>query len=290
MRIVLTNDDGIEAPGILAMRQALEEIGEVVTVAPDRNRSGVGRSISIGRSLSVEEREMSDGVMGYACSGTPVDCVRIVAMGLLDFEPDVVVAGINHGENLGDDITYSGTVAGALEGIVIGVPGVAVSLSTGRSWHQSKDIEDEYASMETLRERGEEMNFGPVARFAASITQVALKELPKGRILNINAPNIPDSELKGAAVTRLGRRLYKDEIVEVKGKDDQSVFYDIYNNPPGYEPEEGTDFAALEEGRISVTPIHLDLTDREGVTETASWDVDAIFGRLGLADTNGRGR
>lgn len=289
MRIILTNDDGIEAPGILAMRQALEKVGEVVTVAPDRNRSGVGRSISIGRSLSVEEREMSDGVKGYACSGTPVDCVRIVAMGLLDFEPDVVVAGINHGENLGDDITYSGTVAGALEGIVIGVPGIAVSLSTGRSWHQSKDVEEEYASMETLKDKAEEMNFESVARFAASVTEVALKELPKGRILNINAPNLPDSELRGAAVTRLGRRLYKDEIVEVAGEDERIV-YDIYNNPPGYEPEEGTDFAALEEGRISVTPIHLDLTDRRGIEETESWDMDGIFAKLGLADTNGKGR
>lgn len=288
MRIILTNDDGIEAPGILAMRQALEEIGEVVTVAPDRNRSGVGRSISIGRSLSVEKREMADGVMGYACSGTPVDCVRIVAMGLLDFEPDVVVAGINHGENLGDDITYSGTVAGALEGIVIGVPGIAVSLSIGRSWHQSKSVEAEYAPTEELKEQGEEMNFAPVARFAARITEVAFRELPKERILNINAPNIPEAELKGAAVTRLGRRLYKDEIVEIKG-DDESIAYDIYNNPPGYEPDEGTDFAALEEGRISVTPIHLDLTDREGLRETASWDVEALFAKLGLSKSSENG-
>lgn len=279
MRIVLTNDDGIEAPGILAMRQALEEIGEVVTVAPDRNRSGVGRSISIGRPLSVEKRKMADGVVGYACSGTPVDCVRIVAMGLLDFEPDVVVAGINHGENLGDDITYSGTVAGALEGIVIGVPGIAVSLATGRSWHESSQLEEEFVHTET------DMNFGPVAGFAARLVQVALTELPRERILNVNAPNISGAELKGATVTRLGRRLYKDEIVEVKG-DDESITYDIYNNPPGYETEEGTDFAALEEGRISVTPIHLDLTDREGLKEIESWNVESLFEKLGLANTS----
>ena len=137
MRIVLTNDDGIEAPGLLAARRALEGVGDVITVAPDRNRSGVGRSISFGRSLHVEEVEMADGVKGYACSGTPVDCVRLVALGLMDFEPDVVVSGVNHGENLGDDITYSGTVAGAMEGIVIGVPGIAVSLSINRPWHET---------------------------------------------------------------------------------------------------------------------------------------------------------
>ncbi|AHY45784.1 surE: 5'/3'-nucleotidase SurE [Rubrobacter radiotolerans] len=274
MRIILTNDDGIEAPGLLAMRQALEKVGEVVTVAPDQNRSGVGRSISIGRPLTIEECEMADGVMGYACSGTPVDCVRIVALGLLDFEPDVVVAGINHGENLGDDITYSGTVAGALEGIVIGVPGIAVSLSTGRAWHESSQLEEQFVHSET------EMNFRPVAEFAARLAEVALTELPKERILNVNAPNLPGGKLKGARVTRLGRRRYRDKIVEVKGED-QRVFYDIYNNPPAYEVEDGTDFAALEEGRISVTPIHLDLTDRVGLKEIDTWDVDALFSKNG---------
>src|ERR687884_2243594 len=139
MRIVLTNDDGIDAAGLLAARKALEEVGEVLTVAPDRNRSGVGRAISFGAPLRVEERRMADGGVGYACTGTPVDCVRLVALGLMDFEPDVVVSGINHGENLGDDITYSGTVAGAMEGIVIGVPGIAVSLSISRPWHETVD-------------------------------------------------------------------------------------------------------------------------------------------------------
>ena len=132
MRIVLTNDDGIDAPGLAAARRALEEVAEVLVVAPDRNRSGVGRSITFGERLRLEERPMSDGAPGYACSGTPVDCVRLVALGLMDFQPDLVFSGVNHGENLGDDITYSGTVAGAMEGIVIGVPGLAVSLSIQR--------------------------------------------------------------------------------------------------------------------------------------------------------------
>lgn len=276
MNIILTNDDGIDAPGILAMRRALEKIGDVITIAPDRNRSGVGRSISIGRSLEVEKREMADGAVGYACTGTPVDCVRLVALGLFDFEPEIVVAGINHGENLGDDITYSGTVAGAMEGIVIGVPGIAVSLATGRSWHQSSQVEEEFVEGET------DLDFEPVAEFAARVAKVAHKGLPAGRILNINAPNLPADRLEGAKVTRLGRRLYKDEIVEVKGENGK-VGYDIYNNPPAHENEEGTDFAALVERMVSVTPIHLDLTDRPGMDELGSWDIESLFSK------NGRG-
>jgi 5'-nucleotidase len=268
MRIVLTNDDGIEAPGLLAARRALERVGEVITVAPDRNRSGVGRSISFGRSLHVEEVEMADGVMGYACSGTPVDCVRLVALGLLDFEPDVVVSGINHGENLGDDITYSGTVAGAMEGIVIGVPGIAVSLSIDRPWH------------ETVEERmplDDGLHFGTAADFTARLVKVAYGGLPAGRILNVNAPNLPREKLRGARVTRLGRRFYKDELVEVRDAEGR-VGYDIYNNPPGRHEEEGTDFAAIENDEISVTPVHLQLTDTTAIEELGAWDLAGLLG------------
>lgn len=267
MRIVLTNDDGIDAPGLLAARRALEKIGDVLTVAPDSNRSGVGRSISFGRSLHVEEREMADGGVGYACTGTPVDCVRLVALGLMDFEPELVVSGINHGENLGDDITYSGTVAGALEGIVIGVPGIAVSLSTGRPWHAGV---------------AEDLHFEPVAEFTARLAKMAHKGLPPGRVLNVNAPNLDFGELKGARITRLGRRFYKDELIEVRG-DDGRVGYDIYNNPPGHHDGEGTDFAAIAAGEISVTPIHLRLTDEAGMEELDSWDLGSLLSE------NGRG-
>jgi 5'-nucleotidase len=261
MRIVLTNDDGIDALGLLAARQALEEVGEVLTVAPDRNRSGVGRSITFGTPLHVEEREMADGGIGYACTGTPVDCVRLVALGLMDFEPDIVVSGINHGENLGDDITYSGTVAAAFEGIVIGVPGVAVSLAVERPWHDHHEGE---------------LHFGPVAGFAARLARVAVKQLPSGRILTVNAPNVPQGELKGARVTKLGRRFYTDELIEVRDAQGR-VGYDIYNNPPGRHEEEGTDFAAVENGEVSVTPVHLKLTDEAGIEELESWDVKSLL-------------
>jgi 5'-nucleotidase len=270
MRIVLTNDDGIDAPGLLVARKALEEVGEVLTVAPDRNRSGVGRSISFGRSLHVEEREMADGVMGYACTGTPVDCVRLVSLGLMDFEPDIVVSGVNHGENLGDDITYSGTVAAAFEGIVVGVPGIAVSLSINRPWHESADEE-------VLSEKdGSRLHFEPVARFVARLAKVARHNLPPGRILSVNAPNLPEERLKGARATRLGRRFYTDKLIEVRDENGR-VGYDIYNNPPGHYEEEGTDFAAIANGEISVTPVHLELTDTDGLQELSSWNVDDLL-------------
>ncbi|WP_273887896.1 5'/3'-nucleotidase SurE [Rubrobacter naiadicus] len=268
MRIVLTNDDGIDAPGLLAARRALEEIGEVLTVAPDRNRSGVARAISFGRSLRVEEREMADGRVGYACSGTPVDCVRLVALGLMDFRPDIVISGINHGENLGDDITYSGTVAAAFEGIMIGVPGIAVSLCTERPWHESAE--------EDPRSEPHELHFEPVASFTARLAKVALRGLPPGRILSVNAPNLPAEEIRGAEVTRLGRRFYKDELIRVE--DDQGrVAYDIYNHPPGYHDEEGTDFAAISLGKISVTPVHLQLTDEATIEKISAWNLDALL-------------
>src|ERR671917_1931851 len=267
MRIVLTNDDGIDAPGLLAARQALEKMGDVLTVAPDRNRSGVGRSITFGAALHVEEREMADGVVGYACTGTPVDCVRLVALGLMDFEPDIVVSGINHGENLGDDITYSGTVAAAFEGIVVGVPGIAVSLAVERPWHHHDETE---------------LHFEPVARFAARLAEVSLEHLPTGRILTVNAPNVPEEELKGVRVTKLGRRFYTDELIEVRDERGH-VGYDIYNNPPGRHEEEGTDFAALEAGEISVTPVHLKLTDEAALEELQSWDVKSLIWKSNLS-------
>ena len=266
MRIVLTNDDGIDAAGLLAARKALEEVGEVLTVAPDRNRSGVARGITFGTPLHVEERKMADGGVGYACTGTPVDCVRLVALGMMDFKPDIVVSGINHGENLGDDITYSGTVAAAFEGIVIGVPGIAVSLAVERPWHHHDETE---------------IHFGPVASFVARLAQISIEHLPPGRILTVNAPNLPEDELKGARVTKLGRRFYTDELIEVRDESGR-LAYDIYNNPPGRHEEEGTDFAAVEAGEISVTPVHLKLTDEAGVEELESWDMKGLLWKNGF--------
>ena len=176
-------------------------------------------------------------------------------------------SGINHGENLGDDITYSGTVAAAFEGIVIGVPGIAVSLAIERPWHHHDEPES---------------HFDPVAAFAARLAKVTVKRLPPGRILTVNAPNLPESELKGARVTKLGRRFYTDELIAIEDESGR-VGYDIYNNPPGRHEEEGTDFAAVEAGEISVTPVHLKLTDEPGLEELESWDVKSLLWKDGYS-------
>lgn len=253
MRIVLTNDDGIESPGLVAAYDALRRLGEVLVVAPDRDRSGVGRSLSFGEKLTVEEKEMANGQVGYICNGTPVDCLRLVALGLMDFEPDVVVAGVNRGENLGDDLTYSGTVAAAMEAIALGVPGIAVSLCTCRPRAPQGNGQTFYE---------------PVAHFASTLVEIASEELPPGRILNVNAPNV--SRTRGVEITRLGRRYLRDELVEVRDSDG-GVTYDIYNTPPGFHLEEGTDVAAVEAGKISVTPVHLELTDATTLEELKDW-------------------
>ena len=185
----------------------------------------------------------------------------------MDVEPDSGVTGVNHGENLGDNITYAGTVAGAMEGIVIGVPGIAVSWSIDRPCHETAE-EDK-----PLNGR---LHFEPVADFTARLAKLAFKGLPPGRILNVNAPNVPKEKLKGARVTRLGRRFYKDELIEIRDEEGK-VAYDIYNNPPGHHDEEGTDFAAIGNDEISVTPVHLELTDDASVRELCSWGVENLL-------------
>jgi 5'-nucleotidase len=158
-------------------------------------------------------------------------------------------------------------VAAAFEGIVIGVPGIAVSLAIERPWHHHDEPE---------------IHFDPVADFAARLAKVTVKHLPPGRILTVNAPNLPESELKGARVTKLGRRFYTDELIAVEDESGR-VGYDIYNNPPGRHEEEGTDFAAVEAGEISVTPVHLKLTDEPGLEELESWDIKSLLWKDGYS-------
>ena len=178
LRVLLTNDDGIGAKGLQTLRRALLEVEDVelATIAPDSNRSATARSITFSRPLWVTDVEFEDGTVGYACDGTPVDCVRLAALGLIDgFEPDLIVSGINHGSNLGDDITYSGTVAAALEGVVLGVPGIAVS-------QQSLAREMDFRL-------GERFEFSTAAAFVARLVeQLDDVPLPPGTLLNVNVP------------------------------------------------------------------------------------------------------
>src|SRR3954452_3327719 len=271
MRVLLTNDDGIEAEGLQALRRALLERGgdlELAVIAPDGNRSAFARMITTRRPLWVSEVDFGDGTKGYATDGTPVDCVRLANLGLVDgFRPDVVVSGINHGANLGDDISYSGTVAAAIEGVILGVPGIAVSQqSSGREYDHRF---------------GSEFDFGVAAQFAARIVaQLADTAgaadgripLPPGTLLNVN---VPAGEVRGVQVSRLGKRIYRGEL-RLEHEDEGGRRYWIYGRDPGFEDEEGTDLAAVHAGHIAVTPVHFDLTDLEGMDALVRYDLQRL--------------
>jgi len=264
VRVLLTNDDGIGAEGLQALRRALLEVPDVelAVIAPDGNRSAIGRGITTRRPLWVEEVDFGDGTSGYATDGTPVDCVRFATLGLIEgFAAELIVSGINHGANLGDDITYSGTVAAALEGIVLGLPAVAVS-------QQSRSRELDFRV-------GGRFDFEPGARFAARVVEeLAQIPLPAGTLLNVN---VPAGEPDGVEVCRLGKRIYRDELALEHEAEDGRRQYRIYGDDPGFEEEDGTDLAAVAAGRISVTPIHFDLTDRAGIEALGGFDLNELI-------------
>ncbi len=263
MRVLLTNDDGIEAAGLQALRRALLELPgiELAVIAPDGNRSAMARSITTRRPLWVQEVHFSDGTVGYATDGTPVDCVRLARLGLIEgFEAELVVSGINHGANLGDDITYSGTVAAALEAIVLGLPGIAVS-------QQSHARELDYLT-------GEGFEFGAAASFAARlVSELESVPLPQGTLLNIN---VPGTHPTGVDVARLGKRMYRDELALVDEGEGRRQ-YRIYGDASYGADEPGTDVTAVAEGRIAVTPIHFDLTDRDGLSALQQHDLARLI-------------
>jgi 5'-nucleotidase len=264
VRVLITNDDGIQAKGLNALRRALNDLPEVEVhvIAPDSNRSATARSITTRSPLWVQEVEFDDGSRGFATDGTPVDCVRFADLGLLGAKPELIVSGINHGANLGDDITYSGTVAAALEGIVLGVPAIAIS-------QQSVAREMDFRW-------GREFDFSVAAAFAAELVQaVAEDPLPADTLLNVNCPAGPPT---GIEVTHLGKRLYNDELklVDEEPESDRRR-YEIYGFEPSFEDEEGSDLSAIARGRTSVTPVHFDLTDRPGLDRLRGWDLGGML-------------
>jgi 5'-nucleotidase len=264
VRVLLTNDDGIQAEGLQALRRALVSVPsvELAVIAPDGNRSAMARSITTRRPLWVQEVDFEDGSVGFATDGTPVDCVRLANLGLIEgFEADLVVSGINHGSNLGDDITYSGTVAAALEAIVLGRPGIAVS-------QQSSSLELDFRA-------GSGFDFSVAADFTARlVAELESVPLPEGTLLNINVPGChPD----GVAVARLGKRIYRDELALVDEGGQGRKLYRIYGDASFERDETGTDLAAVAAGRIAVTPIHFDLTDRGGLDALARHDLARLI-------------
>jgi 5'-nucleotidase len=232
--ILVTNDDGVYSPGIQTLAKRLRELDEVVIVAPDRERSAAGHSMTLHRPLLIEEIKESV----YSVNGTPTDCVNIAVKGLLKEAPRLVVSGINKGPNLGDDVTYSGTVAGAIEGTLLGIPSFAVSLAAR-----------------------EDFRFAEAAEVAfCAAARIFGEGMPQGTLLNINVPNLSLPEIQGTLITRLGKRIYHQmtvERVDPRGK----KYYWIGGGEPDWEREEGTDFDAVDRKMVSVTPLHLDFTD-----------------------------
>jgi 5'-nucleotidase len=243
----VTNDDGIKAPGIQALAEAMQQFGKVDIAAPARNQSASGHKKTLFTDVVIEDTQLANGMPALSIDGSPADCIAFCAMGLRDFPPRLVVSGINRGENMGQDITYSGTVTAALEAVIHGVPGLAVSLSNGNA----NTVED----------------YAEAAKVAAHVVKIMLtKSLPPFTILNLN---VPAGKPKGIRITRQGVRIYRDEME----RDGNKVR--IVGEPPtGVLDEEGTDIWAVHNGYASLTPIHLDMTAYRFIADLNSWDLN----------------
>jgi len=248
-RILVTNDDGIESRGLLALKRSLDPIGDVTVVAPDTNQSAVGHQKTLMRPLRVRERTLADGSSGYSVDGSPTDCVSLAFLGFFEERFDLVASGINYGANLGDDITYSGTVSAAMEAVINNCPAFAVSQE------YIEDVDFELAAVAS-------------AIVARNILEHGLK---RGELVSVNVPAVSVEACEGIEVTRVGRRVYQDELME--RLDPRGIpYYWIGGPPPSGISVPGTDFNAVVNRRVSVTPIHLDLTGRRLLRQLQDWD------------------
>ncbi len=248
--ILVTNDDGIASAGLRELATALANVGKLAIIAPEHNWSASGHSKTMHKPLRVTPAHLSDGRPALAASGSPSDCVALALLGLVEERPALVVSGINQGANVGHDLTYSGTVSAAMEAVIAGIPAIAVSLDSFES--QLYEV---------------------AAAFAARLATRLLSEpTEKPLLLNVNVPALPADEIKGVQITRLGQRLYRDELVRRSDPRGRSYYW-IGGDPPEGVPEEGTDIGALSLGYISVTPVALDLTDRAGLETLRQWDL-----------------
>ncbi len=244
MKILISNDDGVHAPGLAHLAEALSKVGNVTVVAPDRNRSGVSNSLTLDHPLRVVTT--ANGF--YSVNGTPTDCVHIAVTGLLKEMPDIVVAGINEGSNLSDDVLYSGTVAAATEGRFLGLPSVAFSLAGPRCEHYDTAAQVAKNLVERLR----------------------MTPLTYDTILNVNIPDVPFSELKGIQVTRLGTRHIAEPTIKALDPRGRKIYW-IGAPGPEQDAGPGTDFYAVNSGYVSITPLHLDLTQYKVLDELSGW-------------------
>ncbi len=244
MRILISNDDGYLAPGIRHLAEALASIADIHVVAPERNRSGASNSLTLESPIRATTADN-----GFVfVDGTPTDCVHLAITGLLAQEPDMVVSGINAGANLGDDVIYSGTVAAAMEGRFLGLPAIAVSLALNGSNH--------YATAATITK--------------SLVNQLAAHPLPKDTILNVNVPDVPLTQLAGLEVTRLGNRHKSEPVIKSADPRGRPIYW---VGPAGAEQDAGpgTDFFAVRNNKVSVTPIHVDLTHHKSLDKVARW-------------------
>ncbi len=244
MKILLSNDDGYLAEGLNVLAGSLQEIGDLVVVAPDRNYSGASNSLTLHSPLRIHEVTTNR----YYVTGTPSDCVHLALSGLLDDDPDIVVSGINHGANLGDDVIYSGTVAAAMEGRYLGLPAIAVSLVGPRPKH-----------------------FETAARVVVELLgKLDARALPDDILLNVNVPDLPYEALTGVEATRLGFRHRSEPIVKAEDPHGRDIFW-IGPAGPGQDAGPGTDFHAIEHGAVAVSPVKVDLTRHEALPAVRDW-------------------
>lgn len=244
MRILLSNDDGYFAPGLEALANALKGLGEIVVVAPEQNRSGASNSLTLDRPLLL--KKASSGF--YFVNGTPTDCVHLAVTGMLDEMPDIIVSGINHGANMGDDTIYSGTVAAATEGFLLGIPSIAVSLASHEGAH-----------------------FEAAAQIARQLVEKFIAEpIREPVLLNVNVPDIPFELIKGIEITRLGRRHKAEPVVKMTSPRNETVYW-IGAAGAAADAGPGTDFNAVERGFVSVTPLQIDLTNTVQLPSIRRW-------------------
>jgi 5'-nucleotidase len=252
LRFLLTNDDGITSQGIQALWRELSTIGEVTVVAPDTERSATSQAITVHHPIRVDKYDIQDfPITAWRIGGTPTDCVKIALEALLDIKPDVVVSGINHGPNMGTDVLYSGTVSAAIEGALHGIPAIAVSLA---AWQPSSD-------------------FTPAAKFACKLASRLQKQsLPPNTLLNVNVPHLMEEEVSGVEITKLGVIEYENTFerrVDPRGR----CYYWMGGSLVDSNNEEGTDVFAVKSGKISVTPIHFDLTNYALINSLKEWNL-----------------
>jgi 5'-nucleotidase len=268
--ILITNDDGIDAPALLPLKQALDSVADTLVFAPDHNWSASGHPKTMHKPLRADATKLADGSPAYVSTAPPPDCVALALLGVVERRPDIVVSGINHGANLGYDVFYSGTVAAAVEATIEGLPAIAAS---------RERIDDDMAMAVSRGYHNGEVELvdhEPLSVFMAKLTKKVLDHgLPVNTLLNVNFPAVPWNRVRGVELTRLGHRVYRDELVareDPRGR----PYYWIGGLPPKGVAEHGTDIWALENRLVSITPINLDLTHHRMIDELKRWNLEEL--------------